>query len=151
MFGPTLTSVKFQKLALPSTTLGSADRPQVIQHLLAMNHVAVLRVYVVEVRLVGLGVAIAHGLAGYDGPEAVLEGVDGRGPHATRGRGSRDNERVHPGGGEEAGETGSEEAGGEEAGGEELVEDGLRLAGFIQGWISAQRVPASRVSSIGTL
>ena len=72
----------------------------------------------------GVGVAVAHGLAGHDGAEAVLEGVDGRRPHAARGRGSGDDEGVYAGGGEEAGE-----ACAEEAGGEELVEDGLRLSG----------------------
>src|SRR5215208_6358699 len=95
-----------------------------IQHLLDADHVAVLGVYVVEVRLVGIGVAVAHRLAGHDGSEAVLEGVYGRGTDAARGRGSGDDKRVHPGGGEEAGETRAEETGGEE-----LVEDGFRLSG----------------------
>src|SRR5918994_1595227 len=45
-------------------------------------------------------------------------------PHTARGRGSGDDERVHPGGGEEAGE-----ARAEETGGEELVENGFRLSG----------------------
>src|SRR5215203_333450 len=110
MVGPTLASVKYSRLALPSGTLGGATRTQELQHLLDANHVAVLGVHVVEVRLVGLWVAVAHGLAGHDRPEAVLEGVDGRGPHAARGRGPGDDERVHPGGGEEAGEARAEES-----------------------------------------
>ena len=76
----------------------------------------------------GVWVAISYCFAGNDGPEAVLEGVHGRRPHAAGGRGSGDDEGVNPGGGEEAGE-----AGAEEAGGEELVEDGLRLAGNYAG------------------
>src|SRR3954469_8654200 len=110
MVGPTSVSVKFSKLTLPSMASGSAARPQIIQHLLDADHVAVLGVYVVEVRLMGVRVAVPHSLTGHDGPEAVLEGVDGRGPYASRGRGASDDERVDPGGGEEAGEARAEEA-----------------------------------------
>src|SRR5215203_3790238 len=124
MVGPTLASVKYSRLALPSGTLGGATRTQELQHLLDANHVAVLGVHVVEVRLVGVGVAVPHGLPGYDGPEAVLEGVYDGGPNAARSGCPGNDEGIHPGGGEEAVEPCAEETGGKE-----LVEDRLRRAG----------------------
>lgn len=99
------------------------DSLQVLEHLLRRHHVAVLGVYVVEVGLVGVRIAVADGLARDYRPVAVLEGVDGGRADAARGRGAGDDEGVYPGGGEQARKTGPVESGGEE-----LVEDGLGLA-----------------------
>src|SRR5918997_1512347 len=116
--------VQEQKVGrLTGSAAGRLPQPfEVAERLVHPDHVPVLRVNVVEVSLVGGGVAVADGLAGDDGPEAVLEGVDGGGADAARGRGAGDDERVH-GGGREKGAQGCAE----EAGGEELVEDGLGL------------------------
>jgi hypothetical protein len=94
----------------------------VIQHLTDTDHVAVLGVYVVEVRLVGVRVAIPHGLAGYDGPKAVLEGVDGRSSYAVPKKPEANN----------------------------LLRTGSVSRGAMRGSICAQRVPACRVRSAGT-
>src|SRR5215212_748599 len=99
-----------------------ANRLQVIKRVSNRGHVAVLGVYVVEVRFVGVGVAVAYRFAWDHGAEAVLEGVNGRRAHAARGGCAGDDEGVHAGGCEEAGESRAEEARGEE-----LVEDRLRL------------------------
>jgi hypothetical protein len=146
MVGPTLASVKYSRLGLPSGTLGGATRTQEFQHLLDANHVAVLGVHVVEVRLVGIGVAVPHGLAGHEGPEAVLEGVDGRGPHAARVEAPvmmsvstpaavRRLERPVP----------------KKSEAKSLLRTGSVSRGARRGSISDQRVPASRVRSAGTL
>src|SRR5215216_3559962 len=119
---------------------------QVSERLVNRNHVAVLGVYVVEVRVVGVGVAVAYCFGGDYGTKAVLEGVDGGRPDAARGRCAGDYEGVHTGGGEQGSERRAEEARGEE-----LVQDRFRLFGSIRGSISAQRVPACRVRSAGTL
>src|SRR5215213_11560788 len=105
-----------------------ANRLQVIKRVSNRGHIAVLGVYVVEVRFVGVGVAVAYGFAWDYGAEAVLEGVDGGRPDAAGGGCAGDDEGVHACGGEEAGE-----ARAEEARGEELVEDGLRLFGGYAG------------------
>src|SRR5215210_7979794 len=104
-----------------SVSMGCADLLQVIERVSNGGHVTVLGIYVVEVRLVGLLVAVAYGFAGDDGAEAVLEGVDGRRADAARGGCAGDDEGVYAGGCEEAGE-----ARAEEARGEEFVEDWLR-------------------------
>src|SRR5215211_6175145 len=57
-----------------------ANRLQVIKRVSNRGHIAVLGVYVVEVRFVGVGVAVAYGFAWDYGAEAVLEGVDGGRP-----------------------------------------------------------------------
>src|SRR5215212_1630806 len=59
-----------------STSVCRGDLLQIIERLPNRDYVAVLGVYVVEVRLVSVRVAVAYGLAGDDGAEAVLEGVD---------------------------------------------------------------------------
>ena len=58
----------------------------------------------------GVGVAVAYGLARDDGAEAVLEGVDGRCADASRGGCAGDDEGVYACGCEEAGEARAEEA-----------------------------------------
>ncbi len=58
--------------------MGCANLLQVLQRLFDRDNITVLGVYVVEVRLVGLLVAVADGPARDYGAEAVLEGVDGR-------------------------------------------------------------------------
>ena len=94
----------------------------------------------------GVGVAVAHGFAGNDGAEAVLEGVDGRCADAAGGGCAGDDEGIYAGGGEETGE-----AGAEEARGEKFVEDWLRL---FWGYAGVDLGPAGsglRVRSAGTL
>ena len=86
------------------------DLFQAIECLLNGDYVAVLGVYVVEVRVVGVGVAVAHGFAGDYRAEAVLESVDSRRADAARGGCAGDDEGVYAGGCEEAGEASAEEA-----------------------------------------
>jgi hypothetical protein len=107
---------------------------QVIERLPNGDYIAVLSVYVVEVRLVGVGVAVAYGFAGDDGTEAVLEGVDSSCADASRGGRAGDDECIYAGGGEEAGE-----ARAEEARGEEFVEDWLR---FLRGYARIDLSPS---------
>ena len=107
-----------------STRVCRGDLLQIVERLPNGDYVTVLGVYVVEVRRVGVVVAVAHGFAGNDGAEAVLEGVDGRCADAAGGGCSGDDEGICAGGGEETGE-----AGAEEARGEKFVEDWFRLFG----------------------
>jgi hypothetical protein len=122
------------------------DYFQLVYHFLNGDYVTVLGVYVVEVCLVGVGVAVAYGLARDDGAEAVLEGVDGSCADAARGGCAGDDKGVRAGGGEEAGE-----AVPKKPDAKSLLRTGSVSSGEMRGSISAHRVPACSVRSAGTL
>src|SRR3990170_8062217 len=75
---------------------------QVGDDLVDRDDVSVLRVDVVEVRLVRGGIAVADRLARDHDPVAVLERVDRGRPDAARGRRAGDDHAVAAGGGEQA-------------------------------------------------
>src|ERR687897_284968 len=82
-----------------SASVRRTDSLQVLEHLLRRLHVAVLGIYVVEVGLMGLFVAVPYRFARDYWSVAVLEGVNGGRADAAGGRGAGDNKGVHPGGG----------------------------------------------------
>jgi hypothetical protein len=69
---------------------------QILEYFLYGYYVAILGVYVVEICLVGVGVAVADSFARHDRSEAILQSVHHRCPDAARGRGTGDDERVYP-------------------------------------------------------
>src|SRR4051794_2281574 len=87
-----------------SASVCASEHLQVRDHGVDGHNVAVLRVDVVEVRLVGRRVAIADRLARHRRAVAVLEGVDGGRADAARRRGAGDDDAVAAGRGEQAGE-----------------------------------------------
>ena len=95
----------------------------------------------------GVRVAVSDGLSRNHWTVAVLQRVHRRCPHAARSRGSGNDEGIYAGRSER-----TRQAGSVKGRGEQLVENRLGFErGAIRGSISAQRLPASRVRSAGTL
>src|SRR3712207_5336379 len=69
-----------------SASVRGTDLLQVLEGLPHGDHVPVLGVHVIEVRLVGVGVTITHSLTRHDRAEAILQRVYDRRPYAAGGR-----------------------------------------------------------------
>src|SRR4051794_28970969 len=94
-----------------SASVCRTESLHVRDHLVDRDDVAVLRVDVVQVRLVRGGVPVADRLSGHGRPVAVLQRVDGGRPNAARGRRAGDDHAVAAGRGEQGRERRPEERG----------------------------------------
>src|SRR5690242_9380025 len=92
--GATSSASQWASRIFSASVCGTGKLLQVRDDLVDRDDVAVLRVDVVQVRLVGVGIAVADRLARDGRAVAMLDRVDRRGAHAARGRGARDHDAV---------------------------------------------------------
>src|SRR5215218_1643850 len=105
-FGNASALQRLRQIRLRGTSLltdaGGIFLIQILEYFLYGYYVAILGVYVVEICLMGVGVAVADSFARHDRSEAILQSVHHRCPDAARGRGTGDDERVYPSSGKKA-------------------------------------------------